>query len=55
MTEKKQGDAEKRDRERAPDPSHAGGKPGKIGETDVAPEHDPSMEKSGRREFGRDG
>jgi hypothetical protein len=38
--------------------AHSGGKPGaagEIGETDVAPEHDPESEKSGRREFGRDG
>jgi hypothetical protein len=37
------------------DKSRAGSKPGKLGKTDVAPEHDPAMEKSGRREFGRDG
>jgi hypothetical protein len=37
------------------DAAHGGGKPGRIGEAQVAPEHDPAQEKSGRREFGRDG
>lgn len=37
------------------DPAHGGGKPGRIGEARVAPEHDPAWEKPGRREFGRDG
>jgi hypothetical protein len=55
MAEKKETDAARREREQATDKSHAGSKPGRIGDTDVAPEHDPSLEKSGRREFGRDG
>ena len=37
------------------DAGHGGSKPGRIGEAQIAPEHDPAQEKSGRREFGRDG
>jgi hypothetical protein len=47
--------AEDQPKDRRPDKARAGGKPGKLGDTDTAPEHDPAMEKAGRREFGRDG
>jgi hypothetical protein len=56
MTEKKQPNAaEDQAKNRQADKARAGGKPGKIGDTNVAPEHDAEMEKSGRRELGRDG
>jgi hypothetical protein len=37
------------------DSAHSGSKPGRIGKAQIAPEHDPTQEKSGGREFGRDG